>query len=428
MALSESLVIELVAKVDKATKQIDSIEKSTSGLSSTVGKLGKVVGGAFAVGAVVDFSRQAINSFSSLEQSIGGVESVFGSASATMLAFGQNAAETVGLANSQYNTLATGLGGLLKSSGFSEDIDEVAGKTDELIKIGADLAATYGGSTEQAVEALGSAFRGEADAAERFNLRLNASTVAAKAVELGLAKTTSEVDNAARATAIMTLVQEQSADALGQFGREADTVAGKQARLTAKWEDAQAEIGNKLLPVVLALFTAFEPLIPTIVDLVTELAPLITALVPLVELIGDLAISLIPVLTAVVGPLAELLGAVLTPVVEFLAGAFDKVAAAIRSVVDWIKKVKIPSWLKNAGNFLGDVLAGRPPGTSLSSSSVVPTSTLSGFSSPALTGGYGGSRSGATVNVYTGVGDPVRIGAEVDAVLSAYYRTNGRFG
>jgi hypothetical protein len=427
---SQTLLVELVARVDSVERAVDGIDRKTSNLGSTFGKVGKLAAGAFAAGAVLDFAKQSVDAFSTLEQSVGGVESVFAEASDTILKFGEDSAETVGLASSQYNTLATGLGGLLKSSGFSTDLDEIAAKTDGLIGIAADLSATYGGTTQQAVEALGSAFRGEADAAERFNLRLNAATVAAKAVELGLAETTSEVSDAAKATAIMTLVQEQSTDALGQFGREADTVAGKQARLTAKWEDAQAQIGAKLLPVVLKLFDAFEPLIPTIVDLVEASAPLIVALVPLVALIGKLATSLLPVLVSVIGPLAELIGNILTPVVDLLSDALGWLEEKIRGVVDWFKKLKPPAWLNSVGTTLGNLFGGGGSGRSFTGTGPLPSaaatfSTARAGSSVFASGGGFAVGGGIQVVIQTGVGDPVEIGRTVADYLRVFERSNG---
>src|SRR5699024_2703889 len=117
------------------------------------------------------------------------------------------------------------------------DVNLAADQSVELTKVAADLAATYGGTTQQAVEALGAAFRGEADPAERFNLNLKIGEQNAKAVELGLARTTAEVDENARAHALLALIMEQSADAQGQFEREQNTAAGAMAI-------ARAEIGQ----------------------------------------------------------------------------------------------------------------------------------------------------------------------------------------
>ena len=55
---------------------------------------------------------------------------------------------------------------------------------------------------------------------------------------------------AEKAAATQSLIFQGSADASGQFAREADTLAGKQQRLNAQLDNVQATIGEVLLPIV----------------------------------------------------------------------------------------------------------------------------------------------------------------------------------
>src|SRR5690606_31215355 len=118
----------------------------------------------------------------------------------------------------EFRKATTSIGGQLKR--MTGDVELAADRSIFLTQVAADLAATYGGTTADAVAALGAAFRGEADPAERFNLNLKIGEQNAKAVEMGLARTTKEVDDHARALALVELITEQSADAQGQFARE----------------------------------------------------------------------------------------------------------------------------------------------------------------------------------------------------------------
>lgn len=217
-----------------------------------------------ALGAVKDFVGDSIQAFSSLEQSVGGTEAVFGDASGAIDDFAEGSAQAIGLAESDFRTATTLIGGQLKR--MTGDVDFAAERSVELTKVAADLAATYGGTTKQAVEALSSAFRGEADPAERFNLDLKIGKVNAKALELGLASATGAIDDQARAQAILALISEQSADAQGQFGREAETAAGKQQRLQAELENTKAAIGEGLMPAYLGLIDGFNNSLPTILN------------------------------------------------------------------------------------------------------------------------------------------------------------------
>jgi hypothetical protein len=420
---SEKLLVELVAKVDDATKKVEGVGSKIGGIGKVAAGVGGAIAGAFAVGAIVDFGKAAVDSYSTLEQSIGGVEAVFGDAAETVTGFGDAAAESVGLAASEYNTLSTQLGGLLKNSGIYQDTQDLAGATNELVTIGADLAATYGGSTAEAVAALGSAFRGEADPAEKYALNLKASAVNAKAMELGLVDAEGKVTEAGKAQAIMALITEQSSDAMGQFGREAETTAGKQARLTAKWENAQATIGAKLVPVVLKLFDAFEPLIPVILLIVDALAPLIEIVGELIAPIAKLAATVIPAILKALQPFIA--------AVRLVAQLIGWLVTQIQKLVNWLGRVKVPDWIGKLSSGIGRLGnsifgGGRSAARVASVSAGTGTSVLAGSRAAASTLSVpSGSRGGVQLVIQAGVGDPVEIGRKVVEYLAAYERAGG---
>src|SRR5690606_28104999 len=203
--------------------------------------------GAQALGAVKEFVGDSVRAFSDLEQAQGGTQAVFGESAKVIDEFAQRSAQAIGLSEAEFRTATTLIGGQLKR--MTGDVQFAAEQSVELTRVAADLAATYGGTTAEAVQALGAAFRGEADPAERFNLNLKASGVNAKAVALGLAATEKEVDDNARAQALLALIMEQSADAQGQFARELDTVAGKAQVAAAEAENMKAKVGEALAPV-----------------------------------------------------------------------------------------------------------------------------------------------------------------------------------
>lgn len=199
---------------------------------------GMVAAAGVAGAAMLGMARDA----SELEQAVGGTEAVFGEFAGVIEDAAGRAAEAAGLSDSAFRVATTSIGGNLKRMGV--EVGEAADRSIELTQVAADLAATYGGTTAVAVAALGAAFRGEADPAERFNLNLKISEQNAKAVELGLATTTSSVSEYARAQALLALITEQSADAQGQFAREADTAAGRSQIAAAQMENMRAALGQ----------------------------------------------------------------------------------------------------------------------------------------------------------------------------------------
>src|SRR5690606_28381471 len=96
-----------------------------------------VAGAAVAATGLVKFLSGAVQAAGDLEQSVGGVDAVFGDMAGTIHEFGENSAEAVGLSTNEFNELITVSGALLKNKGL-EDFSE---RSLDLVKIGADLAA-----------------------------------------------------------------------------------------------------------------------------------------------------------------------------------------------------------------------------------------------------------------------------------------------
>ncbi len=257
MALTERLALLISLDANGAVRGLENVGKAAdrnlgkaeSKLDRSAQKMQKFGTGALAATGIAAVGLyKAGQAASDLEQAVGGTEAVFKETSGVIEKFAKNAASDMGLSERAFREATTGIGGNLKRMGF--DVDEAADRSIELTRTAADLAATYGGTTEEAVQALGAAFRGEADPAERFNLNLKASAVNAKAVELGLAASTSEIDENAKAQALLALITEQSADAQGQFAREAGTAAGSMQIASAEFENAKASLGESVAPIL----------------------------------------------------------------------------------------------------------------------------------------------------------------------------------
>lgn len=246
MSKTAFLSIKILADAKNASQELD----------ETHGKLGKLEAGAqkaaaglsVASAGVVAMGKQAFDSASALQQSTGAVEAIFKGQGDQIKALADKAHQAVGLSKNSYQELASIMGAQLKNMGVSQT--ELIGTTDGLIKKGADLAATFGGTTSDAVNALSSLLKGETDPIERYGISIKEANIKAELAAMGLDKLEGEAAKTARTQAIMNLLTQQSADATGAFAREADTAAGQQERAKAAWENAKATLGEALLPVV----------------------------------------------------------------------------------------------------------------------------------------------------------------------------------
>lgn len=336
-----------------------------AGIGSKITPAMAVAAGAVVAGVGLAL-KSTITAASDLEQAVGGTTAVFGQASGEVDRFAGNAAELVGLSESAARALTSQLGASLK--GFGLDAQEAATRSVELTEIGADLAATMGGTTQEAVEALGAAFRGEFDPLERFGIALKQSDINAKAVAMGLARSESDVSAYARGQAALALITDKAAFAQGQFARESDTVAGASQIARAKLQDASATIGQTLIPmvaqgaeVVSTLVSGFTAL-PTPVQQVTlGIAGFVAA--------GSGGM-------VVVAKLADMFGDVLTPVLNLAKSGLDSAALGAANLM-----VKMggsqDSALKLASGISGLSSAAGP---ALAAAMAVATGAFIGFS------------------------------------------------
>lgn len=339
---------EASERVTAATKQLDDAQenaaKSTQGMTSmydrmrdsasaAAGKIGDfaqkhqvqagiIAGGIGALGkSMADYASEA-------EQSYGAVESIFGQHADSIVAKSQEAAQQVGLSGREYRELASSTGAMLKNMGMP--MDEVSGKTQNLVALGADLAATFGGPTKDAVDAIGSLMRGEADPIERYGVSIKKADVNARMAAEGLTGLEGEALKQAEAQTMLAMLMEQTADAQGQFARETDTAAHKQQVATAAIDDAREKIGTLLLPImaeamekaaqVAEVISEHPRLFAAVAAAIAGLAGSIVVIAQVTKAVEGLALAfkvLGPALTGPWAPLVAAIGAVVAALTWF---------------------------------------------------------------------------------------------------------------
>lgn len=259
------IAIAVVADVAKARAGLNSVEGDLNGLGGKTSKFGAMAKAGFlaAGAAAVGFAVQAVKAGSDAQQSLGATETVFGKYADTVVADSKRAAQEFGLSANEYRENANLLGSLFKNQGVA--MDQLGGKTKDMIGQASDLAATFGGTTKEAVEALGSAFKGEFDPLEKYGISIKQSTINAELAARGQDKLTGAALKQAQQIATTDLIMKQAADTQGAFARESNTLAGQQQRLSASWENIKAQVGSALLPALTALAAVFnETVLPAI--------------------------------------------------------------------------------------------------------------------------------------------------------------------
>lgn len=243
-AVQEDLARSSQRAAEKTKTMGDSFKSAAGKAADFAGKY--KVHATAALGGIGLIAKESISYAAEAEQSYGAVESIFGNHAQGIISASKGAAEAVGLSGREYRELTASTGAMLKNMGMP--MDEVASKSQNLVGVASDLAATFGGSTKDAIEAVNALMRGEADPIERYGVSIKQSDINARMAAKGLDKLTGSAAKQAQAQTLLEMLTEQTSSAQGQFGRETDTAAHKQQVATAKFNDAKEAIGTGLLP------------------------------------------------------------------------------------------------------------------------------------------------------------------------------------
>lgn len=342
----QTIVVSVLGDTAPLKRSLDGVEGIAGGLKKGLAGLALAAGAAFvgATAAVGGFALKSIEAASGLEQAIGGVDAVFKENSATVHKWAADAAKDLGLNKTQYSELATVIGSQLGNMGIATD--QIAGQTNDLIGIGADLAAQFGGSTSDAVEALSSLMRGERDPIEKYGVSISAAAVQAKMAEMGLVGLSGEALKAGETQATLALLADQTSSSLGAFARESNTLAGQQARLNATWDNTVSTLGTALLPAATAVTGAIGDLLDRVTQsegfdtFVTGLTSVVAGLVSGQSPIADFISKAVELMTTV-SPLGIIFQA-LQPILPQLSEAFGELGSTLSDTLATILPQLIP--------------------------------------------------------------------------------------
>lgn len=322
---------------------------SSSGISASFKASAIGIGVAFAAIKVGSFFKDAVTEASNLNESINAIKVLLGSGADSFLEFGKSAADNLGIAQQNLNALVTPTAALLKNAGLTGEA--LSGSLQELATRATDVGSVVNASAGDVLEGFNAALRGEFDTLEKFGVSLKQSAVNQKAVELGLAETTSQVSTQASALAAYQLVLEKSSFAAGDFAKTQDGVANSGRIIAANFAELKATIGTTLLPAVQvvqgALIPALEAVAPALGTVAQAIGQTLVALAPALESLGpilaDTFTALAPALEPLgqafadvftaLGPLLPVLAQLVTTALVPLSGVLSEVATALAPMI-----------------------------------------------------------------------------------------------
>lgn len=263
MARSRTLVLKNKVEVTGADQLKSLGDRLKGALNPT--NVAKGLAGGFIASEAFQFFDSAINKAAEFQDTVGATGVIIGQElQAPMEAWAETASSAFGASKQQALAAANQMAVFGKAAGLAGD--DLATFATDMTQLGGDLASFFGGSTEDAITAVGSALRGEFEPIRRYGVLLDDATLRQKAFEMGLIDSTKNaLTPQQRTLAAQAAILEQTSDAQGDFARTSDGMANTQRRLQAELENVTLEIGEKLLPIGLA-FAKFvsDTLIPAL--------------------------------------------------------------------------------------------------------------------------------------------------------------------
>ena len=247
-AAGKTLTVYLAADLKKFNSGINKAEGGLKGFGNSVSKfLGPaLIGATAAAGAfAVKLGVDAVNAASDLSETQNKVGVIFGQSSEQMLAFADTAVTALGQTRTEALEAAATFAQFGKAAGLADQ--ELVDFSSELVTLSADLASFNNSSPDEAINAIGSALRGEAEPMRAFGVLLDDATLKAKALEMGIYDGTGSLKQQQKVLAAHQVILSQTTDAQGDFARTSDGLANTQRVLSAAVEDAKAEIGEGLV-------------------------------------------------------------------------------------------------------------------------------------------------------------------------------------
>ena len=276
MAADGSVIIDTRIDTTGVRNGVSAIKQSFNGLGSAVKKIGLLIGGAFAVGKLVQFGKECVELGSDLAEVQNVVDVTFTTMSDKVNEFAKNAMTSAGLSETMAKRYVGTFGAMSKSFGFSEA--QAYDMSTALTQLTGDVASFYNISQDLAYIKLKSVFTGETETLKDLGVVMTQSALDQYALANGYGKTTSAMTEQEKVALRLAFVQKQLSAASGDFVRTSGSWANQVRVMQLQLQSLKATVGQGLINI-------FTPVLKVINVLLGKLATLANAFKSFTELI-----------------------------------------------------------------------------------------------------------------------------------------------
>lgn len=325
--------------------------------------------------------KSAMDAASDMSETTSKVGVVFDTQAESVMAWSQTSATAMGMSQQSALDAAGTYGNLFVSMGLTDTAS--SSMSTHLVQLAGDLASFNNMAGSDVLEKLRAGLTGEAEPLKALGVNINAATIEAKALSLGLVQAdvdllkvekaqnaytkameahtkavkkygedsqqakdaqlamataeqaiktalagkTPELTAAQKAQAAYALIMEQTKTAQGDFARTSDGLANSQRIMQAEFDNAAASLGTNLLPIGLQIVTfvkdllaQFNALDPGMKQTIVTVGLVVAAIGPLLTIVGGLGTAFATI-GPIVGAVIAVLSGPLLPVIATVGAA-----------------------------------------------------------------------------------------------------------
>lgn len=338
---AKGITLPIIYKSDdsglkNASKQLD-------GFSKTVGKIGGLIAGAFAIGKIASFAKESVLAAEAVATANARIEQIAKSTQVFGAETEQVTSRLIALAEANEIRLATDAevikgvqGQLLSFKQLSSSADEAGGAFDRATMAAFDMAAAGFGSAESNATALGKALE---DPIKGISALARTGTVFTDEQKEQI-RVLQESGNLIGAQELILNELES------QYGGVAAATADASDQLALAADNIKESFGAQLLPVFAELAEGLIPVfdeISTVAgETMAELAPILMDIVEAIPSLVSSLVPLIPIIGEVAGIFFELVEMILPYVVQFLEMLLPVIADLMPVIGDLMSTALVP--------------------------------------------------------------------------------------
>ena len=277
----EELKVVITAETSGLKKELDSLKtqlsktektvtKTTGGIKKALSSLTKGFTATAIVYGLIKVGKQAVQTASDLQEVQNVVEVSFGSMSAEVDKFAENALKKFGLSKLSAKQFASTF--MAMSNGMGVAAEAGKNMSLNLTALAGDLASFRNVEQDVAFTALKSVFTGETETLKNFGIVMTEANLEAYALSQGITKSYSAMSQAEKVALRYSFVLNATKGAQGDFARTSNNWANQVRILKEQFKELAGIIGNGLLKVLQPLIILLNKVLGLAISVANSLS------------------------------------------------------------------------------------------------------------------------------------------------------------